>query len=201
MKIINEKNIKIIGAGLFTAIASSLCCIVPLLALISGTTGIASNFSWLEPLRPYLVSFSVLVLSFAWYQKLKPKKEINCNCNKTEKTSFLQTKLFLALVTIFAFSMTLLPYYSSIIYPKSKNKIIIINKENRQSVNLKIKGMTCTACEEHVNHAINQLNGILNVTSSYKNKNTTIEFDKSKTSTKDIKKMINSTGYTVINTK
>ena len=40
----NNKTTKWIGAGIVTAIASSLCCIAPLLALISGTTGVASNF-------------------------------------------------------------------------------------------------------------------------------------------------------------
>jgi len=47
-----KKTNKIIGAGVFTAIASSLCCITPVLALISGTSGVASTFSWLEPFRP-----------------------------------------------------------------------------------------------------------------------------------------------------
>jgi len=44
-----KKDRKLIGAGLITAIASSLCCIAPILALISGTSGIASTFHWLEP--------------------------------------------------------------------------------------------------------------------------------------------------------
>lgn len=44
-----KKDDKIVGAGLLTAIASSLCCITPVLALISGTSGIASAFFWLEP--------------------------------------------------------------------------------------------------------------------------------------------------------
>ena len=196
-----KKNNKIIGAGLLTAIASSLCCITPLLALVSGTTGIASNFSWLEPFRPYLIGFTILVLSFAWYQKLKPKKEINCNCETEEKPSFFQSKLFLAIVTVFAFLMTILPYYSNVFYPKHNNSVIrVIHKEDRQTINLKIKGMTCNSCEEHINHSVYQLDGVINAKSSYKNGNANIEFDNSKTTVKDIEKAINSTGYTVINT-
>ena len=70
---------KIIGAGLLTAIAASLCCITPVLALIAGTSGLASTFSWLEPFRPYFIGLTILVLGFAWYQKLKHKKQIDCN--------------------------------------------------------------------------------------------------------------------------
>jgi len=66
---------KLIGAGLLTAIAASLCCITPVLALIAGTSGLASTFSWLEPFRPYFIGLTILVLGFAWYQKLLPKKK------------------------------------------------------------------------------------------------------------------------------
>jgi copper chaperone CopZ len=196
-----KKDKKLIGAGLLTAIASSLCCVTPVLALISGTSGIASTFSWLEPLRPYLIGFTILVLGFAWYQKLKPKKEIDCDCETDDKPSFIQSKLFLGIVTIFAIVMTAFPYYSSVFYPKYEKEIFIVDKENIQTVNLKIKGMTCTSCEEHINHSVNQLNGILNVKSSYENKNTEIEFDNSKTTIEEIKKAVNTTGYTVINIK
>jgi len=71
---------KLIGTGLLTAIAASLCCITPVLALIAGTSGLASTFSWLEPFRPYFIGLTILVLAFAWYQKLKPQKKIDCNC-------------------------------------------------------------------------------------------------------------------------
>ena len=65
---------KLIGAGLLTAIAASLCCITPVLALVAGTSGLASTFSWLEPFRPYFVGLTILVLGFAWYQKTKTEK-------------------------------------------------------------------------------------------------------------------------------
>jgi len=196
-----KKDKKLIGAGLLTAIASSLCCITPVLALISGTSGIASTFSWLEPFRPYLIGFTILVLGFAWYQKLKQKKEIDCDCETDKKPSFLQSKLFLGIVTIFAIVMTAFPYYSSVLYPKTEKKIVIVDKANIQTINLEVKGMTCASCEEHINHSVNQLNGILKVKSSYKNGNTEIEFDNSKTTVEEIKKAVNSTGYSVINTK
>jgi mercuric ion transport protein len=80
---------KLIEAGLFTAIAASLCCITPVLALIAGTSGLASTFSWLEPFRPYFIGSTILVLGFAWNQKLKPKKQIDCNCNRYACLSIL----------------------------------------------------------------------------------------------------------------
>ena len=62
------------GAGVLTAIAASLCCITPVIALLAGGSSVAANFSWIEPARPYLIGLSIAVLTFAWYLKLKPTK-------------------------------------------------------------------------------------------------------------------------------
>ncbi len=203
-----KKDKKLIGASLLTAIASSLCCITPVLALISGTSGIASTFSWLEPYRPYLIGVTILVLGFAWYQKLKPRKEIDCDCGIDDlsarqegKQSFIQSKIFLGIVTLFAISMTVFPYYSATFYPKSEKKLTVVDKEDIKTINLEVKGMTCTACEEHINHTVNQLSGIVKVNASYENGNAAIEFDNSKTTIEEIEKAVNATGYSVINTK
>ncbi len=54
------------GLGIFAAIAASLCCITPLLALLAGASGAASSLSWLEPARPYLIGLAIYYLGFAW---------------------------------------------------------------------------------------------------------------------------------------
>lgn len=192
---------KLLGAGLLTAITASLCCITPVLALIAGTSGIASTFSWIEPFRPYLIGLTILVLGFAWYQKLKPQKEIDCECETDEKASFLQSKKFLGIVTVFAIVMLAFPYYSEIFYPNTEKQIIVVDKSDIKTTEFKISGMTCPSCEGHVNHEVNKLNGILNLKTSYANGNAIIEFDKSKTNETEIEKAINTTGYQVTDKK
>jgi mercuric ion transport protein len=188
---------KLIGTSLLTAITASLCCITPVLALIAGTSGITSTFSWIEPFRPYLIGLTILVLGFAWYQKLKPKKEIDCECETDEKPKFIQSKKFLGIVTVFAIIMLAFPYYSGIFYPKTEKQIMIVDKSDIFTTEFKISGMTCASCEEHVNHEVNKLNGIVNSKASYENGNAIIEFDRTKTSEAQIEKAINSTGYKV----
>jgi len=192
---------KLIGAGLLTAIMASLCCITPVLALIAGTSGIASTFSWIEPFRPYLIGLTVLVLCFAWYQKLKIKKEIDCECETDEKPKFMQSKTFLGIVTAFSIIMLAFPYYSRIFYPNTEKQIIVVDKSDIKTTEFKINGMTCAGCEEHVNHEVNKLNGIVNSKASYENKNAIIEFDRTKTNETEIEKAINSTGYKVTGKK
>ncbi len=195
-----QKTNKLIGAGIITAIASSLCCITPILALVAGSSGVATTFSWLAPARPYLIGFTVLVLGFAWWQKLKLKKELTCNCEEDKKPSFLQSKTFLAIITVFAFLMTALPYYSNIFYAKSEKKIEVLSKNKLQKITLTIEGMTCDACQNHINNAIHKLPGILFAQTSYEKEKTRIEFDTTKTSIKAIEEAVNSTGYTVTKT-
>lgn len=192
---------KLIGAGLLTAITASLCCITPVLALVAGTSGIASTFSWIEPFRPYLIGLTILVLCFAWYQKLKPQKEIDCECETEEKPKFIQSKKFLGMITVFAFVMLAFPYYSRIFYANTEKQIVVVNKSDIKTTEFKINGMTCTGCEEHVNHEVNKLDGIVTSKVSYEKGNAIIEFDKTKTNETEIEKAISSTGYKVTDKK
>ena len=192
-----KKNI--IGTGLLAAIGASLCCITPVLALIAGTGSIASTFSWIEPFRPYLIGITFLTLGYAWYLKLKPTKEIDCNCDTDEKQSIFQSKLFLTAITVVAALMIAFHYYTHIFYAESKPQIIFSENVKIQTIEFDIKGMTCNACEEHVNHEIEKLGGILTVKTSYMNGNALVEFEEEKVNLSQIEEAINSTGYTVIN--
>jgi copper chaperone CopZ len=189
----------LVWTGVLTAIAASLCCITPVLALIAGASGIASSFSWLEPARPYLIGITVLVLGLAWYQKLKPKikAEIECACEE-EKPSFLQSKKFLGIVTVFAILMLAFPYYSHIFYPKTESRVVIVESGNIAEVNLDIAGMTCQGCEENIKNAVVNLPGFIKATTDHETGKATVKFDKSKTSIDEIVTAINATGYKVV---
>jgi mercuric ion transport protein len=192
---------KLIGAGLLTAMAASLCCITPILALVAGTSGLASIFSWLEPARPYFICLTILILGVGWYQKLKPKKQIDCNCETEEKPKFIQSKMFLGIITAFSIVMLAFPYYTNIFYPKPENQVIVVDKSNVQTIEFTISGMTCASCEEHVNHEVYKLSGIIKSNASYENGNAIVEFENSKTNVADIEKAINGTGYSVTDIK
>lgn len=190
------------GAGVLSAIAASLCCIPPVIALLAGSSSIAANFSWIEPARPYLIGLSVAVLAFAWYLKLKPAKanDIDCNCETTKKTSFLQSKIFLGIVTVFAILMMTFPLYAKVFYPKKKVQATALAViDNKQQVKFTIQGMTCEACEEHVNNELSKINGVVAYKTSYATRSSLVTFDKSKVDEKTIEAAINKTGYKVKN--
>lgn len=187
--------------GILTALASSLCCIMPVLAIIAGTSGFASTFSWLEPARPYFIGATVLVLGFAWYQKLRPQPKDDCGCHVPTKTPFIQSKTFLGIITIVSALLLSFPSYAHIFFPKQEVQKIANPTASIQKIEVQIEGMTCTGCEEHVKSEINELNGISEIAVSYENGNATVGFDSQKTDIDKIKNAINQTGYKAINHK
>jgi len=201
----SSANSKWIGAGLLTAITASLCCITPVLALLSGVSGIAATFSWMEPARPFLIALTIGVLGFAWYNILKPRtaEEIECACEEDEKPSFLQSKMFLGIVTIFAAVMLAFPSYSGIFFPENNvSKTIIIKENDIVEASLTVKGMTCTGCEHSVNYALTSSEGVIEASASYETGIASVKFDKSKISIDQLATAVEKkTGYKVIEKK
>ena len=190
------------SAGVLSAFAASICCITPVVALLAGSSSIAANFSWIEPARPYLIGLSIAVLAFAWYQKLRPIKTNNmdCNCDSTKKASFLQSKTFLGIVTVFAILMMTFPVYAKVFYPKPKVQAIPVAKiDNKQQVKFTIQYMTCASCELEVNNELSKVQGVIAYKTSYASKSSLVTFDKSKVDVKTIEAAINNTGYKVKN--
>ena len=199
MKNSEKSNKKWLGAGILAALTASLCCIIPILAILGGLGGVASAFSWLEPFRPYLIGLTIVVLGIAWYKTLKPKNnEIDCNCEEETKSSFINSKAFLAIITVVSGLLLAFPYYSGIFVPKQETKeVLIVNEKNLVKMKFTINDMTCSACEGHINHNISELEGVIKVNTSYKEKESIVEFDTTKTKIEDIKQAVDETGYTV----
>ena len=187
------------SAGVLSAIATSLCCITPVVAVFAGSSSMAANFSWIEPARPYLIALSIAVLLYAWYVKLKPanKNNLDCNCETTKRALFLRSKTFLGIVTVFAILTMAFPLYAKLFYPGPKVQAATVAAANKQQVRFTIQGMTCKGCEEHINNELSKQGGVLAYKTSYVNRNCLVSFDKSKVDLKTIEASINKTGYKV----
>lgn len=196
------------GTGLLAALAASLCCITPLLAIVGGLGGVASTFAWLEPLRPYLIALTVGVLGFAWYQQLRPAPVAadDCGCPVPGKPSLVQSRGFLASVTVLAGLLLAFPYYSARFCPSAAPKPVapkpvatVSTAPVWQTSSYRIGGMTCEACARHVEHDVQQLPGVQSVQVSYDQGTAQVRFDSKVTPVAQVEKAINGTGYSVLN--
>lgn len=192
----DKKSNRALLTGVIAALVASSCCIPPFIALIAGVGGASSSLSWVEPFRPYLIGLAVIAIGFAWYNHFKPKKADDCGCD-IEKPKWYQTKGFLIGVTLFAFTSIAFPYYSGMFFPDNQQEIVVVDNSNIQKIEVSIEGMTCDACQNHVNHAVNELPGIVAVKTSYTEGKAIIEFDNTQTNILEIEEAVNSTGYKV----
>jgi mercuric ion transport protein len=199
------KTNKAMGTGLISAFAASLCCITPLIAMVAGIGGISSTFSFMEPLRPYLMGLTVLALGYAWYKHIQvTRNEIECACDDDEviKKNFLNTRGFLVSVTIMSVILMGVPYYSEYLVTDEQPQIVYVNTNNIQEVEYDVEGMTCSACEIHVNKSAKMVDGVISAESDHTTGVAHIKFDNSKTSNTDVIKSIEvETGYKVVNQK
>jgi copper chaperone CopZ len=185
------------GVGIMTAIASSLCCITPLIAIVAGSTSLASTFQWIEPFRPWLIGATVLALGLAWYLKLKPVKEDDCGCDVV-KSPFWNGKPFLSLLTVVSALMLTLPLYADMFYSDSHSETLsVISQDTIGYVHIEVEGMTCSGCEAHVEHAVKELPGVVQVEASFKDAKATVKYDPTLTNIDSIKEAISLTNYKV----
>ncbi len=191
--------------GIFAAIAASLCCITPALALLAGASGAASSLSWLEPARPYLIGLAIATLTFAWYRLISTKGSAVCGPDGTcavEKKNFLASKTSLAIITIAAIALIAFPYYADKFYPKVENRnIIVVESNNINTASFNIKGMSCKGCETEVNNELHKVAGVIDAHTFYDKGTSIVRFDKSKTTVEQLKNAIAQTGYKVTNSE
>lgn len=64
-----------------------------------------------------------------------------------------------------------------------------------KTVKLKITGMTCAGCSNHISNALKKVDGIIEHNVEYPGDLATIQYDPSKTNPKAIIKVIEHTGY------
>ncbi len=195
-----KRENSLVGAGLLAALAASLCCITPLLAVLAGIGGMSSAFSWMEPARPYLIGLTVVALGLAWYFRLKPADRVACECTAEKKSRFLHSKAFLAAVTVVAALMLAFPHYAHVFYPKTAQPAGTVAPGTRraQTVEFTVEGMTCTGCARHIERAISGLPGVIQATASFEKGNAIVIFDETQVHLEAIQTAINTTGYSVV---
>lgn len=192
----NNSN-KLLSSGIVLAFTSSLCCIAPLLAIFGSVGSFVSIFSWVEPIRPYLLLATALVLARAFYLAYKPVSKDNCGCE--EKKTGLQSKTFLCIIAVVSVALSTFPYYATYFQKEAVQLSASDRSYNKLSV-INIQGMSCAACEGHVNHALQSKKGVLSVETFYAKGQTVVKFDSTQISLDQLKMTVEKeTGYKTLN--
>ncbi len=200
--IMKKENV-FIGGAVFAAIASSLCCVLPLVAVLFGVGafGAASAF---DTLRPYLLVLAFTALAFSFYRIYFRREECAegeaCATKPVNKIN--QLFLWVGLLVISAFALA--PYYTGYLMAATGNSQssneampVVSSEENQanKSVIIEVEGMTCAGCEPHINETLKKLNGVVSAEASYEKKNVKVVYNSKQISLEQIKKAIDEIGY------
>ena len=69
---------------------------------------------------------------------------------------------------------------------------------SQKTYKVNIEGMTCEACDLHVAHAAQEVEGVIEAKADYNTGKAEVKFDKSKTTKEAIVESINATSYKVV---
>ncbi len=200
--IMKKENV-FIGGAVFAAIASSLCCVLPLVAVLFGVGafGAASAF---DTLRPYLLVLAFTALAFSFYRIYFRREECAEGeaCATKQVNKINQLFLWVGLLVISAFALA--PYYTGYLMAAAGNSQssneampVVSSEENQanKSVIIEVEGMTCAGCEPHINETLKKLNGVVSAEASYEKKNVKVVYNSKQISLEQIKKAIDEIGY------
>ncbi len=200
--IMKKENV-FIGGAVFAAIASSLCCVLPLVAVLFGVGafGAASAF---DTLRPYLLVLAFAALGFSFYRIYFRREECaeGQSCATKPVSKINQLFLWVGVLVISAFALA--PYYTGYLMaaaskqPISNEVMPAVSSEESQAnktVVIAVEGMTCGGCESHINETLKKLNGVVSAEASYENKNVKVVYNPKQITLEQIKKAIDEIGY------
>src|SRR5262249_25221438 len=108
-------------ASIGAAIATSLCCIGPLVAAALGLGAFGAAAAFVS-VRPYLLGFTALLLAGAFYLTYR-RREVKCeggSCQTTGAGRASKITLWLATVAVIGFAT--FPYYSTALIRASTQK-------------------------------------------------------------------------------
>lgn len=213
-----------LGGAVVAAVAASLCCILPVVAIALGlgAFGIASVF---ESLRPYLLVVVGLALAFCFYRIYFRREKCGEGqvCSAKPIGRFNQLLLWVATITVFAIAA--FPYYSGYIVSaldrqqpptieanqagnlaQNNNQSIETRYEDnaaltesesqtRQTIIIAVEGMTCEGCAAHINVALKRIKGVYSAEASYPEKNVKVVYNPRQVTVERIKQGIRDAGY------
>lgn len=211
------------GGAFIVAVASSLCCILPVVAVVFGL-GAFSVASTFESLRPYLLLVVFVALAFGFYQTYFRRKKCEDDQACATKPVGIVNQIVLCTATIFVLAIVAFPYYSGRLLTalekssvsqtevpnssvektaedqpvQSNDQLPVAESEaqNLKTVVIAVEGMTCEGCASQLNVALKRVKGVVSAEASYPNKNVTVVYNPKQVTIERIRKAIYDAGYT-----
>lgn len=158
-----------------SAILSSACCWLPLLLLAMGVSA-GGVGGFLDAYRPWLLGAAALLLAVAFYLTYfrAPACPPASSCAPSRLAIFNKVTLWVATAVVLAFAF--FPSYVGLLLggaePAPRK-----GAAPRETITLRIEGMTCEACAVHVRSGLEGVAGVHHASVDYAGSRATVETD------------------------
>jgi copper chaperone CopZ len=180
------------------AIAASLCCILPILAAVTGLGAIAAGAEF-EKWRPYLLGVTGLLLAagliFAWRDR-----KTNCAPKSMCATKSISrwNWIALALVAALAVGLAAFPYYSGAVARMAlgaPGPAQSVSAAHVAKAIFRIPDLDCPACAVSLSSALRKLPGVLDVSSDVDAHRAVISYDPTALNATALENVITGAGF------
>jgi len=196
-----DRTVWALGGAVLAAVAASLCCILPIVAVIAGVSGFAAS-QFFEQWRPYLlaVTFGLLALGFYLTYRRVPKEacEPGSVCARPGFGKWNRRVLWLA--TVFVGLFATFPYYSGWVVravARTGQPGASVSPAATKRVVLTIKGMDCPACAGLLQNNLRQIPGIQRAEVNFQDKRADLEYDPKQVEPEKFSEVVAEAGFKV----
>lgn len=187
-----------VGASVVSAMASSLCCLVPIAALLFGTGGFAAASLFVKWRLPLLGATTVL-LGLAWYLAYIAPQQMRCDRSPCSLTRIAAKRnLLLWTATVFIIATATFPILFSALAGRvglTPHPATITHGQQSFALHASIPSMDCAACAIIIRMKLYDMPGVRNVVVTFGTKSAEVQYDPSQISSEQIISKINETGF------
>ena len=190
-----KEKLTAIGS-IIAAVAASICCIGPVVAVILGVGSLAAA-SGLEKWRPLFLGVTFVLLGVAWYLTYrKPKAACEAGSACSTEPVAKWNKVVLWLATAFVLIAAAFPTLSSaILGSTATNPPAAVADGNSAVLNVKIPSMNCAACALNIRSVLKKQPGVQQARVSFDTKEAVVRYDPTKLSPEKIIAAIDQSGF------
>jgi mercuric ion transport protein len=193
-----QKDKLVLGGSVLSALAASLCCIGPLVAIIAGASGFAAAGLFAQ-WRPLFLTITALMLVAAWYLTYRYPKADHCSTERCSHNPVAKwNSVILWLATAFVIAIAAFPTYSGVaarlLVPAGATDSGP-GQVRLATLQVSIPSMDCGACAAGIEAKLDKQDGVQTAQVDFATKTTVISFDPGKVSSERVTALIEETGF------
>ncbi len=190
----------LLWASVIAAVGASLCCILPIVAAVSGLGVFAAGVSF-EKWRPYLLGLTGTLLAAGFILAYRDYKKA-CVPGSLCATRPMSRWNFLALgfVALVVFALAAFPYYSGTVAqavaPQARPSIPV-GSTSLVTATFWVPDMNCPACATSLTTSFKRLPGVADAKVDFDGRKAVVTYDPSKQNFAAFEKVVTDVGYHV----